>query len=98
MSLLRLVEGIISTRPTVPLGDFTTDGLQAAATDVPFDFGGLRKDVHVECDQPILIKFNVSTVPGQAVASGAWDWTGNFANKAYVTFAVPTNFKMRADG
>lgn len=98
MSLFRLVEGIISTRPTNALGDFATDGVQAVATDVAFDFGGLRKDIHIECDQPVTVKFNTSASPAINVASGVWNWTGEFATKAFVSFTTQTNFRMQANG
>lgn len=98
MSLFRVIEGIVSTRPPVPLGDFTSDGLQATAADVPFNFGGLRKDIHIENDQPVLVKFNSSSNPGMTVAAGAWDWSGEFASSAFVTFSAPTNFKIFANG
>jgi len=98
MSLFRLVEGIISTRPTKALGHFSVDGPEAIATDKEFDFGGLRKDIHVECNQPVTVKFNDTVGPGDTVAAGAWDWTGEFAKKAFVTFTAPTDFKMMANG
>lgn len=98
MNPFRLIEGIVSTRPTKPLGSFSVEGPQAAAADVPFDFGGLRKDIHVESDQPFTIKFNSASNPGQDVVAGSWDWTGEFASKAFVTFTTPTDFKLQANG
>jgi len=96
--LLRLVEGVISTRPKVALGNFSVDGMEAIATDKEFDFGGLRKDIHVECNQPVTVKFNSADGAGMTVVAGAWDWTGEFAKKAFITFTAPTDFKMQANG
>lgn len=96
--LFRLIEGYVSTRPKKPLGNFSQEGPQVAAADVLFDFGGLRKDVHIECDQPVTVKFNTSAGPGQGVVAGCWDWTGEFATKAFVTFTAPTDFKIEANG
>ncbi len=99
MSLFRLIEGYVTTRPRKPLGNFSVDGPQAPAADVLFDFGGLRKDVHVECDQPVTVKFGSAAVPGMTVPAGTWDWTDEFTNKAFVTFTAPTtNFGMAANG
>lgn len=98
MSLFRLIEGVISTRPSKALGDFAVEAVQPAAVDVEFDFGDLRKDIHVEVDQPVTIKFNSAAAPGMTVASGVWDWTGEFAKKAFVTFTASTNFRMLANG
>jgi tetrahydromethanopterin S-methyltransferase subunit H len=98
VSLFRLVEGVISTRPSKALGSFAIEGVQAPAADVEFDFGGLRKDVHIENDQEITVKFNTPSGSGMVVAAGAWDWTGEFAKKAFVTFTAPTDFKMQANG
>lgn len=99
MNPLRFIEGIVSTRPTKPLGNFTTVGPEVAAVDKEFDFGALRKDVHVECDQPITVKFNSAAEPGYPVPAGVWDWEGQFAKKAFVTFTAPTtNFVMGANG
>lgn len=98
MSLLRLVEGVISTRPSKSLGSFAVEGPEVAAVDKEFDFGGLRKDIHIENDQPITVKFNSASAPGMVVVAGTWDWTGEFAKKAFVTFTAPTDFKMQANG
>jgi hypothetical protein len=98
LSILRIVEGIINTRPTRALGSFAVEGPEAAATDKEFDLGGLRKDIHIENDQPITVKFNSAGAPGMVVVAGSWDWTGEFAKKAFVTFTAPTDFKMQANG
>lgn len=96
--LFRLIEGVVSTRPSKALGNFVTDSVQPIAVDMEFDFGGLRKDIHIENSQPITIKFNSAVGSPMAVAAGAWDWTGEFAKKAFVTFTAPTDFKMVANG
>ena len=99
MSLFRLIEGYVSTRPRKPLGNFASETVEVAATDKEFDFGGLRKDVHIESNQPFTIKFNSDSAPAMTVAPGAWDWTDQFANKAFVTFTAPsTNFGVMANG
>lgn len=98
MSILRLIEGYVTTRPRKPLGSFSQEGPQVAAADVLFDFGGLRKDVHIESDKEFTVKFNSSAGAGQAVAAGCWDWTDEFATKAFVTFTAPTDFKIEANG
>lgn len=98
MSLFRIVEGTVSTRPGSPLGYAASEALQSAAADVLFDLGGLRKDVHIECDQIVVVKFNAASNPGITLAPGVWDVTDEYASKVYATFTVPTNFALFANG
>ncbi len=98
MHPLRVLEGNVTDRPLQPFGDFTSEQLQPAAVDVPFDFGKLRRNVHVESDLPFSIKFNTTLATPQAVVSGCWDWTDEWVTKAFVTFTAPTNFGIRASG
>lgn len=95
---LRIVEGNVTDRTLGPLGNFVTDGPQVTAVDVLFDFGGLRKDIHIENDKPVTVKFDSASNTGMTIAAGSWDWTGEFAAKAFVTFTMTTNFRMFANG
>lgn len=98
MSVFRIVEGTVNTRPSGPLGDASFDGAQVVAADVLFDLGGVRKDIHIECNRPIGIKFNSAANAVINLPAGVWDVTEEFANKVYATFTVPTNFVMFANG
>lgn len=95
---LRVVEGNVTDRPLQPFGDFTSDAVEAVATDKEFNFGALRRNVHVESDQPFTIKFNTAGGSPQTITSGVWDWTDEWVSKAFVTFTAPTNFRIRASG
>lgn len=95
---LRILEGNVTDRPLQPFGDFVSETLEAAAVDKEFNFGGLRRNVHVESDQPFTIKFNTSSANGQPTVSGCFDWTDEWVTKAFVTFTTPTNFNIRASG
>lgn len=98
MSLLRLIEGIISiARPSDPIGYAAFDSAYTG-TDVLFDFGAIRKDIYMEFDQPVTVKLNSSSNTGISLAAGKWWWTGEYASKAYITFSTSTNLRLVANG
>lgn len=99
MSVFRLVEGIISIgRPTQPVGNAYYDGMFNPTVNQLFDFGAVRKDVHIECDQEITVRFNSTSAPAITIVAGVWDFTDENANKAYITFGSVTNMSLYANG
>lgn len=96
---LRLVEGAVSTRPIGALGNaaFNTASY-AAEVDREFDLGGLRKDIHIENNRPITVKVGLVTAGPVTLGPGAWDFTEEFAEKVFITFAQTTELTLYANG
>ena len=99
MSVFQVIQGIISIkRPPKPLGYFSEENDYAAGTQT-FDFGKIRKDISIQTNQPITVKLNDASSQPIQLSSGTWDFTGEWASKAIVTFsATTTHFAIYANG
>jgi hypothetical protein len=98
MSLFRIIEGFISTRERNKLPYYAYDGTVTTGTDVLFDFGGLRKDVTIQSNKAILIKFNSAANNALAVDLGVWQFGEQYAEKVYITTTTATKISIMANG
>jgi hypothetical protein len=98
MSLFRIIEGFISTREKKKLGYYAFDNTVAAGTDVLYDFGALRKDVTLETNKTIRIKFDSTSNPAFSVDAGIWKWGEQYSEKMYITTTVATQLAILANG
>jgi len=98
MSLFRLIEGIISTRETRVLPYTPFDQTIGPATDRLIDFGGLRKDIHIQNNRTIGVKFDSTANPIFYLGIGDWSFTEQYAGKMYVTTTVSTELAVLANG
>lgn len=99
--IFQLIEGIISIkRPPNPLPYFAQDGAFAPAANVLFDFSGVKRDIKIQTARPITLRFNTVGSNAIALGAGTFEFNGQWADKAYVTFtfAPNTQFSILAHG